>query len=310
MSDIKWNKNIIINILENFSVANGYKLVEITKNLDTSILPSMNKDLALWMDTINGHPGGWYHRVKHGHDVASNIGEVYSKFGFKGVASYPYEILKDFTTPHGIPAPGTQVLVKSGHIGAKAATEWLSINIAEALTGGVALYSTYKLYKKKENGQIDKNAFIWASIGIGVKIVSGVATTNPILILSGVTDTAILITDIESAKETFKDFFDWDLIINLSSAAAVASAVGAGSAFGAMGVMGAIGTASTGTAISTLSGAAATNATLAAFGGGSLAAGGFGITGGVIVLSSGGFALAAAGGYLAYKYIKKKKKVA
>ena len=46
----------------------------------------------------------------------------------------------------------------------------------------------------------------------------------------------------------------------------------------------ALGTASTGTAISTLSGAAATNATLAALGGGSLAAGGGGMALGSIVL--------------------------
>ena len=42
--------------------------------------------------------------------------------------------------------------------------------------------------------------------------------------------------------------------------------------------------ASTGTAISSLAGAAATNATLAWFGGGSLAAGGFGMAGGIVVL--------------------------
>lgn len=42
--------------------------------------------------------------------------------------------------------------------------------------------------------------------------------------------------------------------------------------------------ASTGTAISSLAGAAATNATLAWFGGGSLAAGGFGMAGGMVVL--------------------------
>ena len=46
----------------------------------------------------------------------------------------------------------------------------------------------------------------------------------------------------------------------------------------------ALGTASTGTAIATLSGAAATNATLAFFGGGSLAAGGLGMAGGMMVL--------------------------
>lgn len=50
------------------------------------------------------------------------------------------------------------------------------------------------------------------------------------------------------------------------------------------GAAGVFATASTGTAIASLSGAAATNATLAFFGGGSLAAGGLGIAGGTAVL--------------------------
>lgn len=55
-------------------------------------------------------------------------------------------------------------------------------------------------------------------------------------------------------------------------------------AFGAYGTATALASASTGTAIAGLSGAAATNATLAFFGGGSLAAGGLGVAGGVTVL--------------------------
>ena len=53
---------------------------------------------------------------------------------------------------------------------------------------------------------------------------------------------------------------------------------------GAYSSVGMLATASTGTAISTLSGAAATNATLAWLGGGSLAVGGFGMAGGTLVL--------------------------
>lgn len=53
---------------------------------------------------------------------------------------------------------------------------------------------------------------------------------------------------------------------------------------GASGLATSIGVASTGTAISTLSGAAATNATLAWLGGGSLASGGLGVAGGTAVL--------------------------
>lgn len=61
--------------------------------------------------------------------------------------------------------------------------------------------------------------------------------------------------------------------------------------------------ASTGTAIATLSGAAATNATLAWFGGGSLAAGGLGMAGGTVVLGGivAGPVLAVAGFIMAAK---------
>lgn len=59
---------------------------------------------------------------------------------------------------------------------------------------------------------------------------------------------------------------------------------GATLAFGAWGLAGMVGTASTGTAIGTLSGVAATNATLAWLGGGAMSAGGLGVTGGAAVL--------------------------
>jgi len=63
-----------------------------------------------------------------------------------------------------------------------------------------------------------------------------------------------------------------------------ASVTGAAAGFGSLGLIGALGTASTGTAISTLAGAAASNATLAWLGGGALSAGGLGIAGGTAVL--------------------------
>lgn len=64
------------------------------------------------------------------------------------------------------------------------------------------------------------------------------------------------------------------------------SSLGAGAlaGFGAYGSVGLLATASTGTAISLLSGVAATNATLAWLGGGSLASGGLGMAGGTMVL--------------------------
>ena len=82
------------------------------------------------------------------------------------------------------------------------------------------------------------------------------------------------------------------------------AAIGTGGLIGVASYGGAtmLATASTGTAISTLTGVAATNATLAWFGGGSLAAGGLGVAGGMAVLGGivaapvlavGGFVLAA-----------------
>lgn len=72
--------------------------------------------------------------------------------------------------------------------------------------------------------------------------------------------------------------------IPLAGGSVAGTASGALAAFGAYGAAQALACASTGTAIASLSGAAATNATLAFFGGGSLAAGGWGMAGGVMVL--------------------------
>ena len=71
---------------------------------------------------------------------------------------------------------------------------------------------------------------------------------------------------------------------NVAGGAIAGTAGGALVAFGAYGAAQALAVASTGTAIASLSGAAATNATLAFFGGGSLAAGGLGMAGGTAVL--------------------------
>ena len=83
----------------------------------------------------------------------------------------------------------------------------------------------------------------------------------------------------------------------------VAGGAGALAGFGALGGAGMLASASTGTAISSLSGAAATNATLAWFGGGSISAGGFGMAGGMAVLGGivAGPVLAVGGAFIAAK---------
>lgn len=82
-------------------------------------------------------------------------------------------------------------------------------------------------------------------------------------------------------------------------------AAGGAAAYGAFTAAALFGTASTGAAISTLSGVAATNATLALLGGGTLAAGGAGMAGGALLLTgmvaAPAAALAAAGFYVLKK---------
>ncbi len=88
-----------------------------------------------------------------------------------------------------------------------------------------------------------------------------------------------------------KEFMEMRTMVSFAGALTggtiVGTAGGALTAFGAYSAAQALACASTGTAIAALHGVAATNATLAFFGGGSLAAGGLGMAGGAMVL--GGF---------------------
>lgn len=97
-----------------------------------------------------------------------------------------------------------------------------------------------------------------------------------------------------------------DYLGESGSVLAAGGMAGAAAGSAAVGLVTAFGTASTGTAIASLSGAAYTHALLAAMGMGSLASGGFGMAGGMVVLGASFLAPAAAvAGYVANKQIKK-----
>lgn len=86
-------------------------------------------------------------------------------------------------------------------------------------------------------------------------------------------------------SKTFEELEEMgNFAAGLLTGTAAGAVGGALTAFGAYSAAGLFASASTGTAISTLAGAAATNATLAFFGGGSLAVGGLGMAGGMAIL--------------------------
>ena len=94
--------------------------------------------------------------------------------------------------------------------------------------------------------------------------------------------------ELSKLKIEEKDFEELRSMVNFAGSIAggtvAGTAGGALIALGAYGAAQALAVASTGTAIASLSGVAASNATLAFFGGGSLAAGGLGVKGGALVL--------------------------
>jgi len=94
-------------------------------------------------------------------------------------------------------------------------------------------------------------------------------------------------TDLSNNTEFIKNAKNFNFSIKVGEQAlniGKGAFAGVSTAVGTWALVGAFGSASTGTAISSLAGAAATNATLAWLGGGSLASGGLGIAGGTVVL--------------------------
>lgn len=98
----------------------------------------------------------------------------------------------------------------------------------------------------------------------------------------GAIDSDLSIAEAENQIRT--DNVEFSEVSNGLKSAAAGSLAGVAASGGAYLGVGSLATASTGTAISGLSGVAATNATLAWLGGGSLASGGLGMAGGTLVL--------------------------
>ena len=91
--------------------------------------------------------------------------------------------------------------------------------------------------------------------------------------------------DLHIDQNTFQELKELgNFALEVAGGASAGAVGGALTAIGAYSAATSFASASTGTAISTLSGIAAKNATLAFFGGGSLASGGFGMAGGMMVL--------------------------
>lgn len=142
------------------------------------------------------------------------------------------------------------------------------------------------LYNKMEQKRLGVNRLLQEVINVKVRAVKSLDKINTISKNLKGKERDFLYRNIGSEYETV----NFDLINNTVTTGQVAISAtkgvsaGVGTALGAWALVSTVGTASTGTAIAGLSGVAATNATLAWFGGGALAAGGGGVAAGTAVL--------------------------
>lgn len=159
----------------------------------------------------------------------------------------------------------------------------------EARRDYVYYRDAYDKYYKRYQDLIERRTAALTSIGVEMDVaISQLERGNMLLaeIGSASVDYKIHATPNVSAYSTVlksKSF-----ILNYRGSIGNATATGMVSTSAAAGlwcVVSTTGIASTGTAIGTLSGVAATNATLASLGGGSLASGGLGMAGGTLALS-------------------------
>jgi len=121
-----------------------------------------------------------------------------------------------------------------------------------------------------------------SSIGHVLTNAAGYIKKSEILITRGIENPTGL--NFDSAKNTLHEIKRFDREFSSAVSVGVGAAAGGTLAVGSWAMVAAFGSASTGFAITGLSGVAATNATLAWFGGGALAAGGAGMSGGIAVL--------------------------
>lgn len=145
----------------------------------------------------------------------------------------------------------------------------------ESYDGYLALYKEAEWYKNEVEGNVK-------AIGASLNEAKTYLEHSEKLIMQSVQDKSGLSVDI--GTQALDKVGRFNSGFNSAVSAGAGSIAGGSLAVGSWALVTAFGSASTGAAISGLTGVAATNATLAWFGGGALAAGGAGMAGGAAVL--------------------------
>lgn len=223
-----WTSEALRAAVKNAAAAFGYKIVDTgidvgavdrygnVVNFGTQMYDKFvpGSEVGQWIDKVGNSefageiaekmatPG--LHRVWFGHDFLTNLDNVVDQFGWSAVPDFILQLLKDSLTKSGIPFPGVELLVRDGTVSDRVATDWLSTNIGEVFGGGVAFFGTYRLAQQARQGNLSRPRVVFATVGVGIKLAAGVATAQPFLIISGLADAAILVTNLDQVREAFK----------------------------------------------------------------------------------------------------------
>lgn len=160
-----------------------------------------------WMDKgSNIH--GQFHRLYHGHDFVSNIVPFIKKFGIKKIPYFLYELTKDSLTKNGLPIGGVQFLANNKIINKNILNSYGSLNIGDFSAGSIALVDSYRFFKQYKKGFKSKD-LSKGGVRVIFKISYGIYRKNPLLVMSGVIDSAVLGTWFLKTGKQIKENQNW-----------------------------------------------------------------------------------------------------
>lgn len=119
--------------------------------------------------------GGFGHRVEFGHDLDGFL-RAYDLEGFGGVHGWADHMLKDFTSPHGIPLPFAEAIVHLTPLDIEQGVEWLSVNIADVAELGAEAAVVSMLEKRFEE---NPRAY---HLALAIGLALGFIDDNPLLV--------------------------------------------------------------------------------------------------------------------------------
>lgn len=125
------------------------------------------------VDAMMDSVAGMGHRLKQGHDMQGLI-ESYHLQGIEGIGLWFDHMLKDFTSPAGIPLPFAEAIYNVSGMPMDTAIDWLTVNAYDAgalITQEVAL----KLFKNHKKAY--KTTFLLGSA-------IGIVDDNPLIVVT------------------------------------------------------------------------------------------------------------------------------